>query len=228
MSVLDFSRESALIICDMQEGYRHTVHHFSSVLATTLRMIRLAGLVGIQVFLTKGRPTIFGATVHEVEREIARLLPALFGGSFTKTKYFGHSEELSRLLVDQKFRHATVCGVEAHIGVRVQASELMDKGLMIDILLDGISSRNKEEIPPSISAMRDVANLNRFFIYFGTSETISYGIIDHQLKIGSLRVPVDDFLALILTESQSISSGLKNLLGNGDETISGDSSEVVE
>ncbi|KAG8856625.1 hypothetical protein FRB91_000523 [Serendipita sp. 411] len=98
----------------------------------------------------------------------------------------------------------------------------MKTGVIVNVILDGISSRNKEEIAPSVATMRDVAHLNKFIAYFGTSETIAYAII------GNLKVPVENFLALIQTESQSISTGLKNLLGSGDDTVSGDSSEAIE
>ncbi|KAG8870824.1 hypothetical protein FRC20_011275 [Serendipita sp. 405] len=219
---MDSPRDYALIICDMQEGYRGSVPHFSSVLATALRMIRLARLVGIRVFLTEGRPSIYGSIVHEIEHEIAQLPQELFGGSFIKTKYFGHSMKLTQTVTSKKFRHVMVCGVEAHIGVRVQTIELMKTGVIVNVILDGISSRNKEEIAPSVATMRDVAHLNKFIAYFGTSETIAYAII------GNLKVPVENFLALIQTESQSISTGLKNLLGSGDDTVSGDSSEAIE
>ncbi|KAG8801180.1 hypothetical protein FRC16_001134 [Serendipita sp. 398] len=80
--------------------------------------------------------------------------------------------------------------------------------------------------------MRDDAHLNKYPLYFITSETLSYIIIDNQIMIGNLKVPVGDFLtdflALIRTEGQSISTGLKTLLGNGDERVLGESSEVIE
>ncbi|KAG9020414.1 hypothetical protein FS842_007342, partial [Serendipita sp. 407] len=165
---IDFSRESALVVCDMQEEYRRSVHHFSSVLATAVRMIRFAKLVGVQVFLTKGRPSIYGSTVHEIEHEIAQLPPGLFGGSFTKTKFLGDSVELTDSLRSKRFRHAMFCGVEAHIGVRAQATELLKQGMIVHVLLDGISSRNKEEVSPFITLMRDDAHLNKYPLYFIT------------------------------------------------------------
>ncbi|KAG8758818.1 hypothetical protein FRC14_007317 [Serendipita sp. 396] len=228
MSSIDFSRDSVLIICDMQEEYRRTVHHFSSVLATALRMIRLAALLGIPVFVTEGRPSIYGSTVHEIKDEIARLPLTLFGGWFTKTKYFGHSVELTQNLTYKKFTLAIICGVEAHIGIRAQAGELMNQGMTVNILLDGISSRNKEEVAPFITATRDKARSSKYRAFLTTSEDFAYRMIDHQIMLGNPKVPIEDFLALIQTESQSISTGLKNLLGNGDQGVLGDSSEAIE
>ncbi|KAG8758822.1 hypothetical protein FRC14_007321 [Serendipita sp. 396] len=224
---IDFSRESALVVCDMQEEYRRSVHHFSSVLATAVRMIRFAKLVGVQVFLTKGRPSIYGSTVHEIEHEIAQLPPGLFGGSFTKTKFLGDSVELTDSLRSKRFRHAMFCGVEAHIGVRAQATELLKQGMIVHVLLDGISSRNKEEVSPFITLMRQPNN-DRLVLF---SIRIRQSLNEFN-DAGNLKVPVGDFLtdflALIRTEGQSISTGLKTLLGNGDERVLGESSEVIE
>ncbi|KAG8853220.1 hypothetical protein FRC20_001299, partial [Serendipita sp. 405] len=210
----------AVLVCDIQEGHRHTVHHFESVVATAVRMIRLARLFSIPVFLTVLHPNIYGSTVPEVLNEYNQLGP-LQGGVFTKTRYFGNVPDLHTAIKQQSITKVMICGLEAHISIQLTVFGLIPHGLGVHIILDGISSCNKEEIPVAVALMRQMgAKGERIFI--ATSETMAYSMMDSADE--SL---LNSFIAMMRADKPAISSGVRNLLG-GNKISFVDDSEAVD
>ncbi|KAG8774297.1 hypothetical protein FRC15_001377 [Serendipita sp. 397] len=220
----------ALIVCDMQEKYQHTVHHFSSVLATTLRMIRFAELFGIQVFTTSGHLDVYGSTISEITEQLNPISKkGLFGGAFTKTESFGHCQELTDALKSGGFSHVMICGVEAHIAIKSQAMALASNGMTVHVIIDGISSCNKEEIPLSLVRLRQLSR--KWNVFISTSESIAFEIMDTLGEVveGEERKQLrDGVLALVTEQQQTTATGLRNLLSNGYGWSFTEDSEAIE
>ena len=63
---------AALVVIDVQEGFRKAIPDFDAVAAATATMVRGAGEIGIPIVVTEQYPKGLGATVPEV----AGALPA--------------------------------------------------------------------------------------------------------------------------------------------------------
>ncbi len=129
---LDAER-AALVVIDVQEGFRLAIDGFDGVASATATMVRGAEAIGIPIIVTEQYPRGLGKTVPEV----ADLLPE--GVEPIPKTAFSAAEAAGFGL--QGRDQAIVCGIESHVCVNQTVLDLLEQGTEVHVVDDAIGSR---------------------------------------------------------------------------------------
>jgi nicotinamidase-related amidase len=127
---------AALVVIDMQEGFRPAIPEFGRVAQAAATLARGAEAVGIPVLVTEQYPKGLGATVPEV----AGALPD--GARPLEKLVFAASEADGFALGTRD--QVLLCGVETHVCVNQTALDLLDRGVEVHVAEDAVGSRFDE------------------------------------------------------------------------------------
>jgi nicotinamidase-related amidase len=123
---------AALLVIDVQEGFRPAVGEFETIAHNAGVLVQGARELGLPVVVTEQYPKGLGHTVPElaehlegVERHAKTV--------FSATRADGFDLEGR----DQ----ALVCGIEAHVCVEQTVQDLLDRGIEVHVAADAVSSR---------------------------------------------------------------------------------------
>ncbi|MBJ7520819.1 MAG: hydrolase [Solirubrobacteraceae bacterium] len=136
MSLLKRDR-AALVVVDVQEGFRPAVERFDEVVAQTVKLVRGARELGVPVIVTEQYPKGLGATVSEVADHLPDDSDPIEKTVFSAARAEGF--ELAGR------GQAIVVGIEAHVCVSQTAHDLMADGIDVHIVADAVSSRAPED-----------------------------------------------------------------------------------
>jgi nicotinamidase-related amidase len=130
-------QRAALVVVDVQEGFRKAIPGFERVVAATGTLVRGAEAMGVPVIVTEQYPKGLGATVEEVaERLPAGVEPlpkTVFSAAAAEGFELGGREQ------------AIVCGVEAHVCVNQTVLDLLDDGVEVHVVADAVGSRSDSD-----------------------------------------------------------------------------------
>jgi nicotinamidase-related amidase len=132
---LDADR-AALVVIDVQEGFRKAIPDFDRVARATATLIEGARAIGIPVLITEQYPRGLGETVPEV----AEHLPE--GSAPLEKVVFSAAEAEGFDLAGRD--QALVCGVETHVCVNQTALDLLADGIDVQVAEDAVGSRTDE------------------------------------------------------------------------------------
>ncbi len=126
---------AALLVVDVQEGFRKAIPGFDRVAAAVATMVRGAVATELPIVVTEQYPKGLGATVAEV----ARWLP---GGAepLAKTVFSAAAADGFDLGGREQ---AIVCGIEAHVCVNQTVLDLLDRGIEVHVVSDAVGSRSE-------------------------------------------------------------------------------------
>lgn len=131
---LDRAR-AALIVIDVQEGFRKAIPGFGQVAEATATMIRGADALGLPILVTEQYPKGLGGTVEEVARHLPEgvepMAKTVFSAAAADDFDLGDREQ------------AIVCGVEAHVCVNQTVLDLLDRGMEVHVVTDAVGSRSE-------------------------------------------------------------------------------------
>lgn len=130
---LDAER-AALVIVDLQEAFRKAIPGFDRIAAAGATLARGADVLDVPIVVTEQYPEGLGATVPEV----AAALPAA-AEPLSKTVFSAAAADGFDLGGREQ---AIVCGIEAHVCVNQTVLELLDRGVEVHVVTDGVGSRN--------------------------------------------------------------------------------------
>jgi len=134
--------QSALLIIDVQEGYRgHTVEHDRMVRAVR-RLLDAATLLGIPVLATEQYPKGLGHTQPEVAEGFPSGLRVIEKMSMSCCGQPAFLERLEVLARSQ----IVVCGIEAHACVNQTVHDLLDRGYRVHVPYDAVSARAAHDL----------------------------------------------------------------------------------
>ncbi len=131
---LDPSR-AVLLVVDIQEAFRSAIPNFDSVVAAATTMVRGAEAIGIPIIVTEQYPKGLGATVPELAEHLPDGVRAV-----EKTAFSAAAAEGFDLAGREQ---AIVCGIEAHVCVNQTVLDLLDGGVEVHVLADGVGSRQE-------------------------------------------------------------------------------------
>jgi len=131
MSRLDRER-TALVVVDVQEGFRPVIDGFEDVARRAATLVQGAQVLGVPVLVTEQYPKGLGPTVPEVAEHLDGVEP------LPKTVFSACEAEGFDLGGRDQ---AIVCGIEAHICVLQTASALAARGVQVEVAADAVSSR---------------------------------------------------------------------------------------
>ena len=127
---------AALVVIDVQEGFRKAVPDFERVAKATATLIEGAEVLGVPILITEQYPKGLGATAPEVAEHLPEGTEPLEKLVFSAAD----AEGFDLAGRDQ----ALVCGIESHVCVSQTAIDLLEAGLDVQVPLDAVSSRTEE------------------------------------------------------------------------------------
>lgn len=141
MSVLDRSR-TALLVVDVQEGFRSVIEGFESVVERSAILVQGANILELDVLATEQYPKGLKPTVPEIAKHLHT--PPLHKTVFSAARAEGFELASEQVLV---------CGIEAHVCVSQTVHDLLARGREVHVAADGTSSRTAQERERALSRM---------------------------------------------------------------------------
>jgi nicotinamidase-related amidase len=132
---LDASR-TALVVVDVQEGFRKAIPEFERVTKATATLIEAAETLGVPVVITEQYPKGLGETAPEVSEHLPEGTEPLEKVCFSAADAEGF--DLGGR--DQ----ALVCGIETHVCVNQTVLDLLGSGIEVEVAEDAVASRSEE------------------------------------------------------------------------------------
>jgi nicotinamidase-related amidase len=127
---------AALVVIDVQEGFRRAVPGFERVAKATATLIEGAEAIGIPIVVTEQYPKGLGETAPEVAGRLPDGVEPLEKVCFSAADAQGF--DLGGR--DQ----ALVCGIETHVCVNQTALDLLGSGVEVQVAEDAVASRSEE------------------------------------------------------------------------------------
>jgi nicotinamidase-related amidase len=134
---LDRSR-TALIVVDLQEGFRPAVLDFERVAHNVATLVRGARILGLPTIVTEQYPQGLGHTVAEVSEHLD--VTPIEKVAFSAVDADGFPGALRGTDRDQ----VLLCGIEAHVCVNQTAQDLLADGREVHVAQDAVTSRTAE------------------------------------------------------------------------------------
>jgi isochorismate hydrolase len=137
---------TALVVVDVQEGFRSVIDGFEDVAARTGVLVQAAQVLGLPVVVTEQYPKGLGPTVREVAEHldgVTRVEKTIFSAP--------QADGFSLEGRDQ----AIVCGIETHICVMQSALDLVEQGVQVEVAADAVSSRTALNRDVGLERMRE-------------------------------------------------------------------------
>ena len=145
MRRLDRER-TALVVVDVQEGFRPAIEGFDELARQTAILVQGAHVLGLPVVVTEQYPKGLGPTIPEVAEHLNGAAP------LPKTIFSAPCAEGFDL---QGRDQALVCGIEAHICVMQSALDLVERGVEVEVAADAVSSRTRANRDVGLERMRE-------------------------------------------------------------------------
>jgi nicotinamidase-related amidase len=127
---------TALVVVDVQEGFRKAIPDFERVARATATLIEGASLIGVPVVLTEQYPKGLGETAPEVAEHLPDgtepLEKVVFSAADADGFDLGGRDQ------------ALVCGIETHVCVNQTVLDLLDAGTEVQVAEDAVGSRTEE------------------------------------------------------------------------------------
>ena len=148
-ALLDRSR-TALVLIDLQEGYRPALHRWDRVIAATAVLLRGAALLDVPLLVTEQYPRGLGHTATEVASLFPPRLAVIEKMSMSCC---GAAAFLERLRETRRTQ-LLVAGIETHACVNQTVHDLIAAGYSVHVARDTTSSRRPADIDPAWEKMR--------------------------------------------------------------------------
>lgn len=145
MSLLQRDR-TALVVVDVQEGFRPATDRFDDVVARTVQLVRGARALDVPVVVTEQYPKGLGATVADVAEHLEGITP------IEKTVFSAARAEAFDL---GGRGQALVIGIEAHVCVSQTVHDLLAEGIDVHVAADAVSSRAPEDRERALRRFED-------------------------------------------------------------------------
>jgi|EP00982_Pelagococcus_subviridis_P015029 nicotinamidase-related amidase len=161
---------AVVFVCDVQERFRAVVDGFAHCVHVSSVMCRAAEILDLPIVCTEQYPEKLGATVEELQPALAarRTAPK------PKKLFSMVTPEVAAALdaLPKSRDVALVMGLEAHVCVLQTAMDLLDRGMTVHVLVDGVSSQRAGD---RAVALARLASTERCFL--STSETALFQML---------------------------------------------------
>ena len=127
---------TALVVIDVQEGFRKAVPDFERVTKATATLIEGAEAIGIPIVISEQYPKGLGETVPEVAEHLPEgtepLEKLVFSAAEAEGFDLGGRDQV------------LVCGIETHVCVNQTVLDLLGQGIEVQVAEDAVGSRSDE------------------------------------------------------------------------------------
>jgi nicotinamidase-related amidase len=127
---------TALVVIDVQEGFRKAIPAFERVAKATATLIEGAEAIGIPIVISEQYPKGLGETAPEVAEHLPEGTRPLEKVVFSAAE----AEGFDLAGRDQ----ALVCGIETHVCVNQTVLDLLEDGAEVQVAEDAVGSRTEE------------------------------------------------------------------------------------
>ncbi|XP_053211710.1 isochorismatase domain-containing protein 2-like [Panonychus citri] len=162
------SKDTALFICDIQEKFRNMIQFFPGIVEVSSRLLKAAKILDLPVVVTEQYPKGLGNTVSEIGlADYPDIRP------ITKTQFSMMVPEVVDLLTKQhsNVKSVILVGIEAHVCVQGTCLNLLEKGLDVHVVVDGVSSRSNVDRMFALDRMKSAG------AWLTTSESAILGLV---------------------------------------------------
>ncbi len=133
---------TVLVLIDVQERLIPVIHEKEELVGNLQKLITGMKILGVPIIWNEQYPKGLGATVPELSSLLTEQTPV-------EKVCFSccQNESFTKALAESGRQQVIVCGIEAHICVYQTVMELKTKGYEVEVVADGVSSRqayNKE------------------------------------------------------------------------------------
>eukprot|EP00761_Pharyngomonas_kirbyi_P011934 gb/GECH01011960.1/.p1 GENE.gb/GECH01011960.1/~~gb/GECH01011960.1/.p1 ORF type:complete len:212 (+),score=64.68 gb/GECH01011960.1/:1-636(+) len=141
---------TAFFCCDVQERFRPIITNMSTVIHVSKMMNEAAGILQVPLIVSEQYPRALGHAVEELQEsfkmfnETKDVAPPLFK-VFEKTKFSMLNDEIG-FNEGQKLEglsHVVLYGIESHVCIQQTAEDLLENGVSVSIVADGVSAQRK-------------------------------------------------------------------------------------
>jgi nicotinamidase-related amidase len=148
-ALLDRER-SALVVIDVQEGYRRALHGWDGVVAASALLVQGAAVLGVPLLVTEQYPRGLGHTAEEIAGRFPRDLRVLEKMTMSCC---GAADFVARLAATGR-KQVLVAGIETHACINQTVHDLLALGYQVHVARDATSSRRPGDVAPAWDKMR--------------------------------------------------------------------------
>mmetsp|Transcript_27985 Transcript_27985/g.82287 ORF Transcript_27985/g.82287 Transcript_27985/m.82287 type:complete len:223 (-) Transcript_27985:255-923(-) len=169
---------STFLLCDIQERFRPLIHHGETVVRTAQFMTSVAKALEIPVVVTQQYTKVFGPTVSEcfadpsdLEKQQPIFEKKLFSMMTPEVRAHLSSSSDAMGSSDQRRTSFVLFGIEAHVCVQQTCLDLLEEGMDVHVIVDGVSSQRRLD--------RDVAlrRMERAGAYLTTAQSAAFMLL---------------------------------------------------
>ncbi len=143
------SKTTALLVVDIQEGFRKAIPVFSVVASRASTAVRGFLELGAPVFVTEQYPKGLGRTAEEIHFVLPDDFQVIEKTAFSSCGAGSLVADLEGSGITQ----VVLCGLEAHVCVSQTAHDLFDRGFQVHVLADCICSRFEHDQAAGLAKM---------------------------------------------------------------------------
>ena len=144
------SGKTALVVVDIQEGFRNAIPDFALVASRASTVVRGFQILGVPVIVTEQYPKGLGRTAEE----ILFVLPDDFE-VYEKTAFSScGAKPIVAKLEALGIKQVVLCGLETHVCVNQTAHDLLDRGFQVHVLTDCVCSRFEHDRIAGLAKMQ--------------------------------------------------------------------------
>ncbi len=160
---------TVLVVIDIQDRLFRVMTDKERLLQNVLKLIRGVQVLEIPVILTEQYPAGLGPTLPEITRLLPDIKPV------EKVCFNCCDEERFRQELESlKRQQVLIAGIEAHICVYQTAMALLNRGYEVQVVVDGIASREVENKEVCLTRLNSA----------GVSPTTTEMALFELLKVG--------------------------------------------
>lgn len=140
--------DSALIVIDLQERLLAEIPRAEAIVASTVRLIRVADALGVPILWTEQYPKGLGATRPEVKEALGERAPI-------EKLSFGCMGDggFSSALMQRGVKQMVLVGAESHVCVLQTALGATSRNLGVFVVADAVASREEAHHEAALSRM---------------------------------------------------------------------------
>lgn len=144
------TEEVVLAIVDIQGNLANSMHEKESLFENVQKLIKGIQVLGVPILWVEQLPEKLGHTIDEIANTLSDIQP-ITKSSFSCCRNDHFMQALKALNRNQ----VLIAGIEAHVCVYQTAAELVNKGFEVQVVTDGVSSRNVWNKEVGLQKMRD-------------------------------------------------------------------------
>ncbi len=148
-NLLDSSK-TALVVVDIQEGFRNAIPDFAVIASRASTVVRGFQILSIPVFVTEQYPKGLGHTAEEIRLVLPEDFEVFEKTAFSSCGAGPFVTELEKLGVKQ----VVLCGLETHVCVNQTAHDLLERGFDVHLLMDCLCSRFEHDKAAGLAKMQ--------------------------------------------------------------------------